>query len=148
MWSAAIIVFIVGYAFVFVFCAWSIVKEIAQNKSSSFGKLEILYLFCALACLVFYLIPVIFINSKWPALIEKLNHTWEHWTPIERSVLLSYFTQHPLIFPVMWLTITWNKVIGLILTSTLPLITSAAWDALNSPGNSGEGSPSNSTASS
>ena len=133
LWSAPIVLFIAIYAFVFASTVWSLLQSVARGTAQGAIRLEFLYCFLALVFLLLNLMPVIAINSKWPALLARLDHTWEHWSPAERTVLTAYFERHPLVFPVMGLTFTWGKVAGLVATAVVPLLVNAATNALAAP---------------
>ena len=133
-WSLPIIVFIAGYSVVFSTMVWAVIQDMARGAAPAKGalgvRLEIVYAFLALFFLVLNLVPVITINGKWQALLKRVGHTWERWTPVERVALCTYFEQHPLVFPVMGLTFTWGKVAGLVGTAVVPLLVNAATNAL------------------
>jgi hypothetical protein len=133
-WSLPIIVFIAGYSIVFSTMVWAVIQDMARGAAAAKGalgvRLEIMYGFLALFFLVLNLVPVITINGKWQALLTRVGHTWERWSPVERIALCAYFEQHPLVFPVMGLTFTWGKVAGLVGTAVVPLLVNAATNAL------------------
>lgn len=135
-WSLPIIVFLAGYAVVFSTLVWAVIQDMARGADASRNqgplgvKLEFVYSSLALFFLILNLVPVITINGKWPALLKRVGHTWERWSPVERVALCTYFEQHPLAFPVMGLTFTWGKVAGLIGTAVVPLLVNAATNAL------------------
>ena len=134
LWSAPIVLFIITYAFVFATSVWALIQEVVRGTARQGAlRIEIVYCFLALVFLLLNLMPVIAINSKWPALLARLDHTWEHWSPAERTVLSTYFERHPLVFPVMGLTFTWGKVAGLVATAVVPLLVNAATNALAAP---------------
>jgi hypothetical protein len=129
-WSLPIISFIAGYALVFSTMVWAVIQDTVRNTTTAKGalgvRIEIVYAFLALSFLVLNLVPVININGKWQALLKRVGHTWESWSPVERVALCTYFEQHPLVFPVIGLTFTWGKVAGLIGTALVPLLVNEA----------------------
>ena len=133
LWSAPIVLFIAIYTLVFASSVWALLQNVARGTAQGAIRVEIVYCFLALIYLLLNLIPVIAINSKWPALLARLDHTWERWSPAERTVLSAYFERHPLVFPVMGLTFTWGKVAGLVATAVVPLLFNAATNALAAP---------------
>jgi hypothetical protein len=111
LWSAPIALFLLAYGFVFFTTVLGIIKQMIAGTYDKDSPLDfgILYLFLALAYVVLTLVPVIFINSKWPNLLSKTR--LENWRPQERTLLSAYFLEHPLVFPLLGLTFTWSKVL-------------------------------------
>ena len=71
---------------------------------------------------------------------------FSQWKEHERLVLSAYFTEYPLLFPVLGMTFTWNKVIVLLGTALAPLLVNAAVSAVIGPGSGAAPSkPTNST---
>lgn len=67
--------------------------------------------------MVLNLVPVIQINSTWSGLVSNVGHSYDRWGPQERVVLSNFFSQHPLVFPVLGLTFTWGKVLCVFFTA-------------------------------
>jgi hypothetical protein len=113
VWSAPLILFIASFSYIFVNIVLSVIRDMAKNgvSSKNVSALPIIYLILALAYLCLNLVPVININSAWPGLMASASVTWIHWSPQERTVLQAYFTEHPVVFPVLFLTFTWRKVL-------------------------------------
>jgi hypothetical protein len=82
--------------------------------------LEVLYIFLALAYLVLNLVPIISINSTWRRLLQKPEANLSQWDAQDRLILSAYFTEHPLVFPVLGITLGWNNVLCVCLCALLP----------------------------
>lgn len=112
-WSIPILFFVVAYAFFFVIAAVTILRDLVQTGFQQ-GKpipLEVLYIFLALAYLVLNLVPIISINSTWRRLLQKPEANLSQWDAQDRLILSAYFTEHPLVFPVLGIKLGWNNVL-------------------------------------
>ena len=110
-WSVPIIAFLIAYFFVFLLTVVSVIRDMVNggNKGEPI-KLEVIFTLLALGYITVNLAPIISINSAWPRLLAKPQASLSKWSPQQRLILKAYFTEHPMVFPVLGLTFTWNKV--------------------------------------
>jgi hypothetical protein len=135
-WGVPIAIFLVVYVFVFFITCVALMRSMISNPSGNGQpiRLEIVYAFLTIAYIVVTLVPIIAINSTWTRHMAKPEAMMSRWSHEERIVLSAYFTQHPLLFPVLGVTVTWNKVIVLVGTACAPLLANAAVTAIYSSG--------------
>ena len=137
-WSVPLALFICAYFFIFCLTVVSIIRDMVRGVGNHIS-IEIIYVFIALVYIVLNLVPIIQINSTWTRLLEKPEASLSAWAPEHRLVLNAYFTQHPLVFPVLGLTIDWNKVLVLVATAFAPLLINAAVSTVFLPPNASDG---------
>ena len=109
--SIPLVIFLVAYFFVFCVTVLTTIKSVIGNRDKSQSlPLNIVWLILALAYINLNLLPIISINSAWPRLMARPQALLTSWNAQERLILHAYFIEHPLVFPVLGLTFTWNKV--------------------------------------
>ena len=110
-WSVPIIAFLIAYFFVFLLSVVSVIRDMVSGGSEGKPiKLEVIFTLLALGYITVNLAPIISINSTWPKLLAKPQASLSKWSPQQRLILKAYFTEHPMVFPVMGLTFTWTKI--------------------------------------
>lgn len=131
-WSFPLGVFIFVYAYLFVVVMLSQIKNIAKVGFDQSAPIDIGFLYVILAFLyvLFSFLPVITINSTWRRLINNADMSWHKWSAQDRIVLSAYFTEHPVVFPVLFLTITWERVLLLGATALAPLFIDIALSSI------------------
>lgn len=103
--------FLIVYFFVFLLSVVTIIRDMITSREKSQPiRLELAWVMLALGYIFVNLLPIISINSTWPRLMARPQAMLTLWNAQERLILHAYFTEHPLVFPVLGLTFTWNKV--------------------------------------
>ena len=129
-WQAPALIYVAGAALLFVSLALGSIKSLIAGTMPAFsiwfaGMLGLLLL------LVLNLLPAVSLNSFWPQLIAthctNLSEAllWRKWSPSERIVLSSYFSSHPLVFPIGGITFTWGGVQAIVVTALSPTLVAA-----------------------
>ena len=129
-WQAPALIYVAGAALLFVSLALGSIKSLIAGMMPAFsiwfaGMLGLLLL------LVLNLLPAVSLNSFWPQLIAthctNLSEAllWRKWSPSERIVLSSYFSSHPLVFPIGGITFTWGGVQAIVVTALSPTLVAA-----------------------
>ena len=109
--SIPLMLFLIVYFFVFLLSVVTIIRDMITSREKSQPiRLEVVWVMLALGYIFVNLLPIISINSTWPRLMARPQAMLTLWNAQERLILHAYFTEHPLVFPVLGLTFTWNKV--------------------------------------
>ena len=111
IWSKPLIVFLIAYFFVFAFTVVTIIRDMINGSSKGQPiRLEVIYVFLSLLYVIVNLTPIISINSTWPRLMGKPEAMLSKWSPQERLILNAYFTENPIVFPVLGIAFSWGQV--------------------------------------
>ena len=117
-WSAPLALFLLGYAAIFLSFSINVLRSLIKGTDVDYPAIA--YIVGFLAFVLLNMAPVITINGQWGALLRVTN--WSRWSPQERMVLAQQFAEEPTAFPVLGLTLTWGKIVGLVVSALVPVV--------------------------